>query len=339
MSGAIADQGWGRLASFSETFTCYSAAIAGWIALADEDWARQVNPGLHLTLTEVDEGLFGFAYFPADFRMKLQLVRSGAETLDAAIEEIRAEVDNKGRVIVAGDAFHLPWHVAFGRRHLPHWYVVQGTPDELLIVDAFAARNELGTQAPIRRPVTLDELRSLLPALPVDDEILNLRERLAFGDDAGHRDRRPFQWFKNEDMGRTMVAPHGLSGPAAIQRLASHFHTRGDDPLAYGQADDIWSIGRHRAFLARCARETAERINDSVLMQWSSDYVAPLAARWAHIGPLLMQARLAVTSGRRPSASVRETLLELADREEAAAKAFPVDESVGRLSPTQLARD
>ncbi len=49
----------------------------------------------------------------------------------------------------------------------------------------------------------------------------------------------------------------------------------------------------------------------------------PLAKRWGHIAPLIMQATLALGAGREASGSLRDTLEDLAAREEAAARAFP----------------
>jgi hypothetical protein len=46
-----------------------------------------------------------------------------------------------------------------------------------------------------------------------------------------------------------------------------------------------------------------------------------------------MQATLALEAGRTPTASLPEALTELADREERAAAAFPVDTATDRASP------
>ena len=82
----------------------------------------------------------------------------------------------------------------------------------------------------------------------------------------------------------------------------------------------IWSIARHRAFLARLAEEHADH---EEVADWVRGHVEPLAKRWSHMAPLIMQAALAVGAGRRPSPSVADTLDELADRETAAAAACP----------------
>jgi hypothetical protein len=49
-----------------------------------------------------------------------------------------------------------------------------------------------------------------------------------------------------------------------------------------------------------------------------------------------MQATLALEAGRTPTASLPEALAELADREERAAIAFPVDAATDRASPADV---
>ncbi len=329
MSG-LTDERWGRIGAFSETFTCYSAAMAAWRAAADDSWARVVNPGLWLTVTEPVGGIFGFAYFPPSLRARLGLARRGADDAAAAVEGVLAELGRSGRAIVAGDGFDLPWHVAFERRHVPHWYVLEQSSDDLTMFDAFAARNELGVQEPARRPVSLTDLPRLLHALPEDDPVYRMREVLAFGDDTTPLSWNAFQWFVEETVPKT-AAPAGTDGPAGLSLLAKHFRDHGQEPEAYRQADDIWSIGRHRAFLSRLVAEQAESHGDAPLATWVEEHAAPLAKRWGHIAPLLMQATLALGSGRPASSSVSDVLEDLAERERAAADAFPGDREMIRV--------
>jgi len=131
-------------------------------------------------------------------------------------------------------------------------------------------------------------------------------------------------------------APRGMHGPDAVLRLARHFREHGQRVEAYAQADDLWSIARHRAFLARYAQQVADRRDAGALAGWVSEHAAPLATKWGHIAPLLMQATLALGAGRSASASVPDTLELLAARERAAAEAFPVDALAGWLSPAAL---
>lgn len=314
---------WEDLLSASEEFTCYSAAVATWLAADEPDWSRVVNPGLWLTITDAGDGLLGFAYFQPRFRSELGLVRTGSDDPGAAVDGVLAEIERSGRVIVAADGFNLPWHVACGRRHLPHWFVVMQADDGLEVMDPFACRNALGVQQAARQPVGEPELPRLLPALPGDDPVHRLREILAFGDEATEAGGYRHQWFVRGDVGGWRPAA-GAEGPAAVQRLAEHFHRGGQDPAAYVQADDIWSIARHRAFLARHARACAEARSDGELGAWVQEHAGPLAKRWGHIGPLLMQATLTLSAGRGASASVPDTLEELAERERQAAQALPV---------------
>jgi hypothetical protein len=304
---------WNQLTDYSEAFTCYSAAVATWVAAGDSSWRGVVNPGLWLAVTEERDALFGFAHFPPGLRSHLGLVRTGSDDAGEAVDGILEELGRTQRVIVAGDGFNLPWHVAHGRVHVPHWFVLTEGPE---VVDPFACRNELGVQAAHRRPVDRDALAALIVGLPGDDPVLQLRESLALGDVAPMVAGR-FQWFVAGDVG-VARPPQGATGPDAIRRLARFFRERGQSMDAYRQADDLWSIARHRAFLARYAAECDAD-------EWVEQHGAPLARRWGHIAPLVMQATLALGAGRPASASVPDTLDDLAEREVAAAAALPPD--------------
>jgi hypothetical protein len=304
---------WPELTDYSEAFTCYSSAVATWVAAADPSWAGVVNPGLWLALTEEEGGLFGFGHFPPGLRPQLGLVRTGSDDAGEAVDAILAELARSGRVVVAGDGFNLPWHVAHGRVHVPHWFVVM---DGHEVVDPFACRNELGVQVANRVPVGRDALAPLVEALPGDDPVLRLRESLALGDVTPAAPER-FQWLVAADVA-TARAPEGPTGPDAIRRLARFFREHGQSLDAYRQADDLWSIARHRAFLARYAAERGAA-------DWVEEHAAPLTRRWGHIAPLVMQATLALGAGRAASTSVADTLEELAERETAAAAALPAE--------------
>lgn len=315
---------WDSLTAFSDTYTCYSSAVAAWAALADVNWADTVDPGLWLTLTEQQDGLFGFVHFPPGLRRTLGLRRTGAATAEAAFEGVMAEVRRSGRLIVAGDGFHLPWHVAHERVHVPHWYVLvagENGDDGTTVFDPFTCRNELGIQLAHRATVSESELPALLQGLPGDDPVLTLRETFALGDDGGPPLDGRYQWYAHEPV-TDVVEPVGTSGPDAVRALADHFRARGQNEEAYRQVDDIWSIARHRAFLARRAQARAARDGDAVLAAWVEEHAALLAKRWGHMPPLLMQATLALRAGREASSSVPDTLGTLATMEASAAAAL-----------------
>ena len=314
-------QRWERLLQRSDEFTCYSAAMATWLAAADDDWAPLVNPGLWLRLTEEPDGLFGFGYFAPTLRARLGLARTGADQPDTALDGILSELGRSGRVIVAADGHNLPWHVAAGREHLPHWFVLAGNPAALEIADPFACRNELGTQTVEHRSVDVASLTAMLSALPGINPVHRLREVLAFGDRSDDALEHRYQWFVESEV-HTTQEPAGVDGPGAVRRLAAHFREHRQDADAYRQADDIWSIARHRAFLLGCeradaqAQAQAQAQDEPGRAEWGQEHAAPLARKWGHIAPLLMQATLSVRAGRAPSSSVPDTLERLAQMEE-----------------------
>ena len=317
-----APQRWDALLARQDEFTCYSAAMAVWLAAEREEWAPAINPGLWLTLTEEPGNRLGFSYFPPELRFALRLRRAGADDAADALDGVVCELARSGRVIVAADGFALPWHVACGRQHVPHWFTLVGTPDALAIGDPFACRNELGVQTPELRELDRDGLAALLPALPGTDPIHRLREELAFGDRCAEGLQHRYQWFEADDESHAAdgaVPAAGSHGADAIRRLSTHFREHGQDLDAYRQADDIWSIARHRAFTLRYAAS----LSDSSAGAWADEHGAQLTRRWGHIAPLIMQAVLSLRAGRAASSSVADTLADLAEREAAAAAALP----------------
>lgn len=323
------DSMWSELVAFSDTYTCYSSAVASWLAHERRDWPTALDPGLALTITQAGGDLFGFAHFPSAFRAELGLVRVGLNGGGSAgIEGVLAELERSGRVIVAGDGFALPWHVAHRRRHVPHWYVLVGAPDRLEVIDPFACRNELGVQSATRLAISREELPEMLVGLPGGDPILELRERLALGDDCGAPQSGNCQWFVRGEVTDSR-APEGFEGPDGLLMLANHIREHAQEPRAYEQADDIWSIGRHRAFLAHHTAAVAAQTADNAVAAWVREQVEPLAKRWSHMAPLLMQARLALGAGRSASQSVPDTLEALAALERAAAQTIPSTLSLG----------
>jgi hypothetical protein len=322
---------WEELCAFSDTYTCYSSAVASWAAGEREEWAAAIDPGLTLRILDAGEGLFGFVHFPPGLRAELGLVRVSCDGPPAAaVEGVLAELQRSGRVVVAGDGFRLPWHVAHGRRHVPHWYVLSGTPARPEAIDPFACRNELGVQQAARLQIAPEQLAQALPALPGGDPVLELRERLALGDDCRERERGAYEWFVRGEAADAH-APQGTEGAEGVRVLARAMRERAQDPGAYLQADDIWSIARHRAFLARHAADVALRTADGELATWVAEQVEPLAKRWSHMAPLIMQARMALSAGRAASQSVADTLDDLAGLEQAAADALPGARSVESL--------
>jgi hypothetical protein len=257
-------------------------------------------------------------------------VRIGADEDAAAIDGVLAELERSGRVIIAGDGFRLPWHVAHGRVHAPHWYVLLDGANGLEVADPFACRNELGVQKANRQAIERAALEHLLIALPAGDPVHRLREVLALGDETEAAIERRFQWFVNDDVG-DWRKPAGSEGPAAVQRLGRHFREHGQDVAAYQQMDDIWSIARHRTFLARRAAVEATSRGDPAVSGWVDSHAVPLAKRWGHIAPLLMQATLSLRAGRQASASVPDALDELAERERKAAAALPSGLDLGSI--------
>jgi len=110
---------WQELTAYSEAYTCYSSALAAWAAVERVDWRRVIDTGLHLTLVEAEDGLFGFSHFPPRLASEVALTRRVGDAAEAA-SAILDEIERSGRVLIARHRFGLPWHVALGSRHVTH---------------------------------------------------------------------------------------------------------------------------------------------------------------------------------------------------------------------------
>jgi len=326
---------WDELASLSDTYTCYSSALAAWGALGSASWASAVNGGLHRVVVDAGDMLFGFSHFAPDLARTIGLVRRTADDVAGAVAGINDELAANGRVIVAGDGFNLPWHVAYGRRHVPHWFVLAPN-GATTVVDPFTCRNDLGVQQAILGPLDTADVRTLVAAVPGGDPVFALREAFALGADERPLPAASFRWFVHAD-GPEPRRPRGDDGPAAVRRLATHFREHGLDRAAYRQTDDLWSIARHRSFFARQVAGEASKRGSGAWDDWLQDHVLPLARRWAHVPPLLMQATLALDGGRMPTTSLSDTLDELADGEHKAYISSPAD-APGLVQPGPIVK-
>lgn len=304
-----AHSAWAELRAYSDVFTCYSAAVAAALAVTGPGWRDAIDPRLTLTLTDEPDGLFGFVHFAPDFGARARLVRAGTDSADEAVGRITAALGRGEPVVVAGDTRWLPWQVGHGGDPAPHWFTVVAHDEGVEVLDALAMRNTRGEQRPVRTVV--DDLRGLLLSVPVHNPVIALRERYALGDDAGpitHRHR----WL---EIGERPAgpAPGGSRGPAALRTLARHFRDHATDPDAYRQVDDLWSVGRHRAFAVRRWTELADDCpaeRDRV-----QRYGDDLRRLWAQVPP---RAMYAATSGGAGAGVLSDLLDELADLESAA---------------------
>jgi hypothetical protein len=310
---------WKDLLALSDVYTCYSSALATWASSERETWADALDCGLYLAVSDEGDGLYAFSHFVPGLAGRLGIVREQSDDEGAAAVAVLREVEQHGRAIVSGDGYHLPWHVAFGRRHVPHWFVVAGDADELVVVDPFTCRNDLGFQEPTLRRVVADEVGPWLAAVPSDDPVHALREACALGRDERGLASGRFRWLGVGAPAAGEALAGWSTGPEAIRLLSLHFRTRADDQTAYRQADDLWSVARHRAFVAR----RAAGHHGAEVRAWAEAHAAPVALRWSHVAPLHMQAALAVEAGRAPTGRLPETLADLAELEAAAAAAFP----------------
>ena len=82
----------------------------------------------------------------------------------------------------------------------------------------------------------------------------------------------------------------------------------------------------------------AEASGEPAVAAWVERHGGPLAKRWGHLAPLMMQATLALEVGRPASTSVADTLDALAEMEEAAAQAAAESGTILSLLAAPVAR-
>lgn len=283
-----------------ELLSCYGAALAAYLDATGRDWLGLLGGKCHLDLRPEADGIYAFRHLPPGLRAPggpLPLVRLGTSSSTGALTGIGQELAASGAVIVVGDSFNLPWLTAHGRRHAPHWFVVDGRTDNRWhIRDDFRATDDLGEQGAWRGWAADGQLRSWsrrVPQLPLP---LRLQERHAFGDEDDSALEYPRQWFAAR--ARTGPAPapaarsaRWLSGSDALDALAAHFSQRGHRADGYLQADEIWAAARQRALHLRQVRRRQSGSGTPL----AAARLARLTADWARLPMLIRYAQLSLS--------------------------------------------
>jgi len=314
----------GGLGEWGEKLTCYTAALADWLAPEQRAWWRPLLAGgPTLRIEPAGDGLYKFAHHwraPApSLGLALSVAGSWAEA-GPALEDVAAR---HGKVVIAGDGFRLPWQRAWRRRHVPHWFVLRRLGDrEWYVDDPLTLVNDLGRQEPAAVVLDPEQLPEACRALPPGSAVLSLREAAALGRDDPVIGPA-YRWLSPTGVGGdtrplATAAEHAGHDPAAaLRELAAAFASRGSDPAAYRQVDDLWQALRQRELAA--AALAAERAAQPCAADGPDpDAWAEAAQAWRRLLLLLFHARLAAESGDagdRAGAVVARALSQLADIE------------------------
>lgn len=336
-----------------DVLSCYTAAIAHTLHLRGVDPSWSIGTQLFLAIRDAcdDDPSFEFVHYHtpllgAGSLAGLALFRHGASTAKDAARAIGVEC-RKGPVIVSGDTWHLPWHVARGVRHSPHWFVVDFvTPDgaRVHIGDAFSYSDDQGEQLPHSGWYGLEELSAFSVACRDRSRPYCLREKWALGAPELAVPADPHQWLTTSEAGSPVepdaAVVRGLfatslafaerqraradlcgggwhHGSAALRMLSVRFRDFLGHPKLYECANDVWVAARSRAFFARTLRRAATELAIAEAGPLASACEEMLLPLWNSLPQLLRYNLASIERGRRPRLLLADATARLADAEDA----------------------
>ena len=282
-----------RLTAWSEKLTCYTAALGEWLARERGAWWRPLVAGGPILSIRPHGGYLRFHHNPASPAATLGLELRTASSWPEAEAGIEAELERAGRVVVAADGWALPWHPAYGRRHLSHWLLAERRSGVLELHDPLELLSEHGNQK-ATRVVVRGGAESVFRAELDLTTPERLREAAALGcDDPG--DAASYRWLvADADPGPPAAAPDET--PAAIASLADYFERHAGRPHAYEHLLDVWQAARQRALVVAALEAEAGRRPRRAKLPDVGRWRA-VAAEWAELLPFVMYAGMLAAGG------------------------------------------
>jgi len=280
-----------RLAPWSGTLTCYTAALGEWAARRRRRWWRLLVAG-GPTLSVLPRGLhLEFRHSRVSPAVALGLRLRTAPSWAEAEPAIADELERSGRVVVAADAWALPWHPAHRRSHVSHWVLVERQGDALELHDSLAMDSEFGRLRPSRVLVRQEAETILRSELRLSGPE-RLREAAALGS-AEVEDGAAYRWLVADPAARPPSADATAPDDTeqALTSLADYFERHAGRAHAYEHLLDVWQAARQRALVVAALEAEGGRAADAV-----ADWRA-LANEWAALPPLLLHAGMLAASG------------------------------------------
>jgi hypothetical protein len=280
-------------ADWGAALTCYTSALGVYLAADDDRWWRVLaDGGPYLAVSPAPDGLLRFEHHRSPPARMIGLRARGADDWAAAWAGIRHELDTFSRVIVAADAWNVPWLTACGRRHAPHWFVLtRDDADGYLVDDPLDHVDDHGRQHPVRVHLDEHEVRRCCGALIDPPPHLVLREQAALGTSAAAFGAA-YRWLVHGDCAPGHAAAQTRHGALELAEL---FDRAAADPASYVQADDIWQGLRQRELLIRVL-EIEDKLGELGGLPPREPWERS-AVLWRRLPPLLMHAQLLASRG------------------------------------------
>lgn len=282
-----------ELSSWATTFSCYTAALAVWLAQRQDRWWRPLlTGGPVLAVTPAADGLLRFEHHPRPPLEALGLAVRQAGDWATARDGQQAELAERGALIVCGDVYNLPWQRGYQHWHSPHWFTIVPDGGRQQIVDPLAMITSEGPQHPCLVPVDPAMIARWALAPPGYAPVHRLRELSMAGYEPPGLGGR-YRWLESDWAPRSgQHAPGRLAGSAAVSQLAARFRAAGPDDPLHAQADDLWQALRQRELLLAAAQADPGLVPPTVAEHWRRAVTG-----WRRIPPALLRARLRGRAG------------------------------------------
>lgn len=337
--------------------TCFTSALATYFAADGLDYTFAFGLQLYLALKieERDELKSSFIYFhrplPGDFPLyRLRVKRSMTNDQSCALMALLCEYREQKRLLIPGDAYNLPWHINYRKKHAIHWFVVEEineSQQRIHIHDPFEFVDVYGTQSSYDGWLPLSSLTSLAQVCSNPSYAYLARDFHGLGTDEyiPLEEYHGYQWFEIS----SEVKPQKISNAYIFQELVSTYHAmagqvRREDlsqnnwymglealavlpelfcnhltnPALYEMKDDLWGVCRHHQLFAYTLRQIAResgQLSLEALANWCEETLIPL---WSSLPRIMLYNSSCIAHQRPP----RDILVQCAEEIYRAEKEF-----------------
>ena len=306
-----------------DMLNCFTSAIATYLSSYGLDYTLACGLQLYLAMKceEQQDGLA--ATFIHHHRplgegsplFTLHLTRRWSDMRDLAEQHLLQELHQKKHLLAVGDAYNLPWQIHYGRKHAPHWFVVDEIDDERHMVhvrDTFEFIDAHDIQKPFDSWLSSSDLVDLTKVHEHPSSLYLARDLHSLGskEELPLEAYHGYQWFETvahveaspitaasikqelidsyEHMTgarqrEDLVRQGWLTGFDTVAALPAFFREHLANPRLYEMRDDFWVAGRQRSLFAHALRSAADLINRPALEDLAVWCEATLIPLWTAI--------------------------------------------------------